>query len=257
VDSFNMNARKIRKLMNLKNREDDGSIMILKTVLKAVRLPLIIGICLTIETETFAATIEIGSTNVQSGTTFWVPVTVDSGTSPLGLIEMNIAYDSTVLQAVSASGVGAFPGTLVNTNNSGVVRLFGVNTLSLTSPTGLVTVAQVEFKAIGASGTSSALSLNSVGLGDTDGIYFVVVAVDGLVMVGARTVEQLAPCTGPPGGARWRSHGEYLQAVRDASEFLVNSGLMSNDGSGNAECFEPSRTIRLREGRKLGAEKQH
>lgn len=43
------------------------------------------------------------------------------------------------------------------------------------------------------------------------------------------SIDQLAPCSGPPSGGAWRNHGQYVAAVAQAAEQLLSEGLISSD----------------------------
>jgi hypothetical protein len=46
------------------------------------------------------------------------------------------------------------------------------------------------------------------------------------------SIDQLAPCSGPASGGRWRNHGQYVSAVAQAVEEFVAQGLISPDQAG-------------------------
>jgi hypothetical protein len=41
------------------------------------------------------------------------------------------------------------------------------------------------------------------------------------------SIEQLAPCSGPPGGGGWKNHGEYVVAVKKVAEAFWTKGLIT------------------------------
>src|SRR5262249_5196010 len=47
------------------------------------------------------------------------------------------------------------------------------------------------------------------------------------------SIEQLAPCEGPPGGGTWRNHGEYFQAVAGAVRDFLSQGLIDGQQARN------------------------
>ncbi len=43
------------------------------------------------------------------------------------------------------------------------------------------------------------------------------------------SIEQLAPCAGPPSGGTWKNHGQYVSAVAHAVNEFVAQGLLTED----------------------------
>jgi len=43
------------------------------------------------------------------------------------------------------------------------------------------------------------------------------------------SINQLAPCSGPASGGRWKNHGQYVSAVASAAEAFLAQGLISAD----------------------------
>ena len=112
-----------------------------------------------------AATMQIGSTNVNSGSSFTLPLTVDAGANPVGSVSVTITYDSTLLRITGYTwgDTSEFinPNTFsVFTNTIGQIGFLAQQTSSFTSPTGLVSVAKFTFLSLGSTGTS-ALALSS------------------------------------------------------------------------------------------------
>ncbi len=116
--------------------------------------------------------IQLGSTNVNTGVSFTIPLTVDSGNQALGSYDVDFTFDTNVLSVTAiAGGTGLFapaPAT-INTNiTPGEVHLIGQQTSSSTSPTGVTLVAQITFTAIGSPGSNSSLTFNSASAVDAD-----------------------------------------------------------------------------------------
>lgn len=118
-----------------------------------------------------AATVQIGSTNAVSGQPVTVPLSIFSGTTPLGGYSLDVNYDTNVLRIADVlGGANEFAGLpTFNTNTLGKVTLLGQNLGSLTSPTGLAIVAQFSFTSIGAPGSSATVQPVNILLFDTDG----------------------------------------------------------------------------------------
>ncbi len=178
-----------------------------------------------------AQSLQVGSTNVQSGEAFDVPITVDSGTNALGFFDFGLNYDPSVLRLTAAAGDGPL-GVFVNTNYQGHLVMFGLNGFSLTAPTGLVMVARISFVAIGSAGSSTTLEFTPgptepLGVGDTDGVYIPVTVVNGTVNIAPPGIEGLVPCAGPASGGDWRNHGEYVAAVASAARQLLADGMIT------------------------------
>jgi hypothetical protein len=43
------------------------------------------------------------------------------------------------------------------------------------------------------------------------------------------SIDQIAPCSGPASGGRWKNHGQYVSTVAQAAEAFVKQGLISAD----------------------------
>ena len=132
-----------------------------------------------------AATMQMGSTNVNTGASFTLSLTIDSGASVLGTYDATIAYDSSLLKVTGVTGGNASEFSSVptfNTNTLGSITLQGQNLTSLSTPTGLVSVARISFLSVGPAGTS-ALPLSSTDAFDTDGNPLTLGTVDGSVAI--------------------------------------------------------------------------
>src|SRR5262245_12440027 len=92
-----------------------------------------------------------------SGSMFTSEITINVGTRVLGAYNVSITYDSSVVTVASVAGgttneFSATPTTNDADFSSGTTHVAGFNGTSLTSPTGVVSVAKVTFDAIGATG---------------------------------------------------------------------------------------------------------
>ena len=197
-----------------------------------------------------AAVIQIGSTNVNNGASFGVPVTVDAGTNVLGAYLVSIAFNTNVIQFTSVSGgTGAFgtppipDGTTnnpsaLNTNTPGVLTFIHLQGSSLSSPTGLVSVSRVNFTAIGAGGSSSPLTLSGVEITGTGGNSLSVSTVNGAVNINAIVPPPVAGFNASP------TNGTVPLLVNftDASSGSITNRLWDfGDGSASASV-NPSHT---------------
>ena len=43
------------------------------------------------------------------------------------------------------------------------------------------------------------------------------------------SIDQIAPCSGPASGGRWKNHGQYVSSVAHAAEAFLSQGLISAD----------------------------
>src|SRR6266404_107705 len=50
------------------------------------------------------------------------------------------------------------------------------------------------------------------------------------------SIDQIAPCSGPASGGRWKNHGKYVSAVTQAAEAFVAQGLISADQADEIEA---------------------
>jgi PKD repeat protein len=136
-------------------------------------------------TSAHGGPIQLGSTNVNTGASISIPLTVDSGTLPLGDYTVNFSYDTNVLVYTGVTGgAGEFAAApLPGTNTFGELSLSGLNGSSLSSPTGVTLVARIGFTVIGSPGTNSPLAFNSASADDTDGNPISTTSVNGLVQI--------------------------------------------------------------------------
>jgi hypothetical protein len=54
-------------------------------------------------------------------------------------------------------------------------------------------------------------------------------AVGEIVDASGCSIEQIAPCSGPASGGRWKNHGQYVSSVAQAAEAFVMQGLISQE----------------------------
>src|SRR5262249_6266552 len=104
--------------------------------------------------------VQCPSTAPTTGTDFVADISIDVGASPLGAYTFAIHYDPTVaiIGAIKGGSSQEFSSPPISNGSefsTGRTRFLGLNSSSLTSPTGVVSVAQVTFHAVGAPGSSS------------------------------------------------------------------------------------------------------
>ncbi len=97
---------------------------------------------------------------------------VDSGDQPLGAFEISVYYNPEVISVNQVNGgktqeFSRAPITNLD-NKEGVVFLTAFQADSMESPKGLVNIANIDFKVIGASGDGSLLSVEVRKLLDTN-----------------------------------------------------------------------------------------
>ena len=107
-------------------------------------------------------------------TTFVGEVTIDTGMQALGAYTLAITYDPAVVVVASIAGgtTAEFSSPpIVNPADfpTGRTRLLAFNSVSLTSPTGAVSVARITFNVIGLPGSSTSLGIEITTLADTNG----------------------------------------------------------------------------------------
>jgi hypothetical protein len=107
------------------------------------------------------------------GTTFTVALTAEIGSGALGAYEVQVRFDPDVLQYLStspAATTGFTNPVRVSTTGvaSGVLRLAAYQRTSRTEPVGLLTLANLQFRAIGLPGTSSSLDISVLQLLDPE-----------------------------------------------------------------------------------------
>jgi len=114
--------------------------------------------------------------NPAPNTTFTVSITIEtSPTTALGGYDLTVNYDSAVVNIVTIAGGSSPQFTAAPTSNpatysSGSTDFLATNSTTLTAPTGAVQVANITFKAVGAAGQHSTLTLINNGIIDTYGL---------------------------------------------------------------------------------------
>src|SRR3989442_3268677 len=108
---------------------------------------------------------------VQAGQQFTIEVAIDVGTTPLGAYSIAVTYDPAVLTLASVSGgntaeFSAKPTT--NTPTPGTTNLSAFQSVSLTSPTGVVSVAMIAFSVAATASAATDLGLTVKTLFDTN-----------------------------------------------------------------------------------------
>ena len=141
-----------------------------------------------------AVTLQIGSTNVNSGASFTVPLTVNAGAIVVGGVTATITFDTNLVSIISVTGgdTSQFSGTPTQTNMdiAGQVTIVAQQN-STALPTGLVSVAKFNFQSVGPIGTSAlAIDLGNAEVDDANSGFPVpsLSTVDGSVTI-------LAPLT--------------------------------------------------------------
>src|SRR5438309_5389693 len=108
---------------------------------------------------------------VQAGQQFTTAVTIDVGTTPLGGYSIVVTYDPVVLTLASVAGgsTAEFSGRpTTNTPTPGTTNLAAFQSASLTSPTGVVSVAMITFSVAETASTTTDIGLTVKNLFDTD-----------------------------------------------------------------------------------------
>src|SRR6266403_2122547 len=120
--------------------------------------------------ESWAAQATLGCPAMgQAGQQFTTEVTIDVGTTPLGGYSIVVTYDPAVLTLASVAGgsTAEFSGRpTTNTPAPGTTNLAAFQSASLTSPTGVVSVAMITFSV--AETASTAIGLTVTNLFDTN-----------------------------------------------------------------------------------------
>jgi hypothetical protein len=81
---------------------------------------------------------------------------------------------------------------------------------------------------------NAAFSLSGETDADTDGVADSLdlcpdTAVGATVDANGCSIEQIAPCSGPASGGKWKNHGQYVSAVAQAAEAFLAQNLISAD----------------------------
>jgi len=107
----------------------------------------------------------------QAGQPLTVEVTIAVGTTPLGAYSIVVGYDPAVLTLASVAGGSTteFSGTpTTNTPMPGTANLAAYQSASLTSPTGVVSVAMITFNVTASTSTTTDIALTVKYLYDTN-----------------------------------------------------------------------------------------
>src|SRR5438034_383203 len=149
---------------------EGGRDMRLVTTLGVV---LTFGIAVTgLPAESGAAQATLGCpATAQAGQQFTIEITVDVGTTPLGAYSIVLMNDPAVLTLASVAGgnTAEFSGKpTTNTPMPGTTNLSAFQSVSLTSPTGVVSVAMITFNVAATASTTTAIGLTVKNLFDTN-----------------------------------------------------------------------------------------
>src|SRR5213594_1004721 len=107
----------------------------------------------------------------QAGQQFTIEVAIDVGTTPLGAYSIAVTYDPAVLTLASVAGgnTAEFSGRpTTNTPTPGTTNLSAFQSVSLTSPTGVVSVAMIAFSVAATASATTAIGLTVKTLFDTN-----------------------------------------------------------------------------------------
>src|SRR5439155_20792586 len=107
----------------------------------------------------------------QAGQQFTIEVAIDVGTTPLGAYAIAVTYDPAVLTLASVAGgnTAEFSGKpTTNTPTPGTTNLSAFQSVSLTSPTGVVSVAMIGFSVAATASATTDLGLTVKTLFDTN-----------------------------------------------------------------------------------------
>src|SRR5207249_3404571 len=108
-----------------------------------------------------------------AGRQLGIEVAIDVGTTPLGAYSIAVMYDPAVLTLVSVAGGSAadFSGNpRTNTPTPGTTNLSAFQSASLTSPTGVVSVAMITFDLAATASATTAIGLTVKTLFDTNSV---------------------------------------------------------------------------------------
>ena len=135
-----------------------------------VVLTLGIAVGLPAESGAAQATLSCPAT-AQAGQQFTIEVAIDVGTTPLGAYSIAVTYDPAVLTLASVGGgnTAEFSGKpTTNTPTPGTTNLSAFQSVSLTSPTGVVSVAMITFSVAATASATTAIGLTVKTLFDTN-----------------------------------------------------------------------------------------
>src|SRR5205809_4499706 len=122
--------------------------------------------------ESAAAQATLGCpATVQAGQQLGIEIAINVGTTPLGAYEIAVTYDPAVLTVASVAGgsTAQFSGNpTTNTPTPGTTNLSAFQSASLTSPTGVVSVAMITFNVAATASATTAIGLTVQPLFDTN-----------------------------------------------------------------------------------------
>lgn len=165
---------------------------------------LVLAVGLLVGSRAQAATVSLGSASAASGQTVTIPVTVNSGTTPLGDYMVTVGFNTNRLAFTGVAGGANEFGTTpaaVNTSTPGRISYIHQQSTSLSSPTGPVVVSQLSFTALGSGSTNVTLSILAASADDTDGLPLAITATNAgtVSIIGA----PVANFTGTPTAGVW------------------------------------------------------
>jgi len=154
------------------NREGGRDMRALVTTLGVV---LTLGIAVGgLPAESGAAHATLGCpATAHAGRQLGIEIAIDVGTTPLGAYSIAVMYDPAVLTLVSVAGGSAadFSGNpRTNTPTPGTTNLSAFQSASLTSPTGVVSVAMITFDLAATASATTAIGLTVKTLFDTNSV---------------------------------------------------------------------------------------
>jgi hypothetical protein len=117
-----------------------------------------------------AANISIPDTDATEGATIEVPVAVDGAKGTAGF-QFTVSYDASALQATGATAGDLTSGWMVtpNTNETGQMKVAGVDTTLTGLQGGNGSIVKLQFKALGKPGAKSTLRFTTCKLSDSMG----------------------------------------------------------------------------------------
>ena len=206
------------------------------TLTGAVLLALVVWLAAVSPTQAGVHAVSIGSATVAPGGS--VTVSLDAVAPPLGIgaIDATVTYDTAVVTATACTANAAWDvGDCTIDSVAGTVRLLGADVAGL----GSGSLATIDFDAVGAAGTSSALDLEVAIMtlpDETDVTAALVAVTDGTITVAATTATPTpAPATptatpGPGTPTATPAPGTPTATPAPAPEALPPTGGEPSDG---------------------------
>src|SRR5437870_5093774 len=147
----------------------------MRALVTALGVVLTLGIAVGgLPAESAAAQATLGCpATVQAGQQLGIEIAINVGTTPLGAYSIAVTYDPAVLTVASIAGgsTAQFSGNpTTNTPTPGTTNLSGFQSASLTSPTGIVSVAMITFDVAATASTTTDIGLTVKTLFDTDSV---------------------------------------------------------------------------------------